>query len=673
MSFWIKFTSVSLLSTLFFGCSNSTDKSTEHTIVITSNLEKVEVLNGKKLIRTNEYSFLAGGDYIDSSESKSGKNSIKLMKGREFGLTYIDSTPGPMSHYSISVFALNGEGVLVFDAGTSKGIKLYEAKNYSTRPGVSKWEKLTIDYVLPDDYDGKQVKIYCWNPNTSPAWFDDIRISIERKYQYPIIKDLPQAEIQLSDDVLKQLKQFRITAFERGILMKSEKVELPASLTLEGTKYNATVRLKGDWLDHIQGNKWSFKVKLKDGQKWRGMTQFAFQSPNRRDYQNEWLIHKWMEKEGIITTEYEFVSFSLNGKPLGLYVYEEQCNQNMIVKKELTEGIVLKYTEDAVWEVNEKILGSSTDEVYYPVLPASVIAPFNKSSVFKDSRKTAHFYRGQELLQTYLLNKSSVSETFNIDALAKFYAISEIARASHGFIFHNIRYYYNSESDRIEPISYDNYNDKGEIAHYYPVNLYNLEEPIEFGMNDQMGDWMLKRALMDLNFRNLYVRYLIKYSSKNYVDELLEDSKKELKIIESYLKLENEHYTFNWGFIKASAKNLRKRIKEYDTIDASKVLNSIVYPERMDKLSSEECPGENLSVICYKDKVKNTLAFVNLTAYDAKVMVGTKEIILPKYEGVEHLRPTEISYIDQDNWVFTANSGKTYPVKMLKWGYRVGE
>ena len=56
--------------------------------------------------------------------------------------------------------------------------------------------------------------------------------------------------------------------------------------------------MKGDWIDHLIGDKWSFRIKLKGDKTIQGMKKFSIHHPITRGFINEWVYQKTNKKEG---------------------------------------------------------------------------------------------------------------------------------------------------------------------------------------------------------------------------------------------------------------------------------------------------------------------------------------------------------------------------------------
>ena len=116
-----------------------------------------------------------------------------------------------------------------------------------------------------------------------------------------------------------------------------------ARVSNEGQSFKAKIRLKGgSAAEHMEDNKWSFRVKVTGDNTLFGMKEFAVMDPMRRNILGEWFIRKVYEKEGLIARKYEFIEVVFNGKSKGIYVIDERYDNIMLERNHLKEGPVIK-------------------------------------------------------------------------------------------------------------------------------------------------------------------------------------------------------------------------------------------------------------------------------------------------------------------------------------------
>ena len=124
-------------------------------------------------------------------------------------------------------------------------------------------------------------------------------------------------------------KDFQYLSFKRkqalryGKLISSDDDYVPALLNTKNKTVKVSIRLKGDWANQFIGEKWSFRIKVKNGDTVFGMRRFSLHHPKERNFIWEWIYHKMLSNEGLISLRYKFIRLKLNGKDLGIYALEE--------------------------------------------------------------------------------------------------------------------------------------------------------------------------------------------------------------------------------------------------------------------------------------------------------------------------------------------------------------
>jgi len=93
---------------------------------------------------------------------------------------------------------------------------------------------------------------------------------------------IPTIVIDIKFKNWKKLEQSRNNALKEGLILKKEKKFVKASIRYNDQLIKAKVRLKGDFTDHLEGDKWSLRVKTKKDDHLFGMRSFSLQNPKTR-------------------------------------------------------------------------------------------------------------------------------------------------------------------------------------------------------------------------------------------------------------------------------------------------------------------------------------------------------------------------------------------------------
>ena len=314
----------------------------------------------------------------------------------------------------------------------------------------------------------------------------------------PVNAELPTPKslaIEVSRDHYQKLKAKRDEAIGKGdrkgagILITSDDDLVPATIGYNGQRSGSMIRLKGDWTQHLLGDTWSFRVKLNTGEAVEGMRKFSLQHPQTRNYAGEWLFHQLLKNDDILHLRYQFVLVTLvivddldtEEKQLGLYALEEFFDKPLIEHNQRREGIILKIDEDPLWRERRAFMAHQVKLADLKQLSQTTIhnldiVPFGRKRVLLDTTLYGQFNTAKYLFESFIDQKLSVSQVFDVEKLASFNAICNILGADHALYHHNYRVYYNPVNSRLEPIGFD--ADPIMQSFYFLHYLHAFEDPV---------------------------------------------------------------------------------------------------------------------------------------------------------------------------------------------------
>src|SRR5262245_1985592 len=165
-----------------------------------------------------------------------------------------------------------------------------------------------------------------------------------------LFSDAERLVLDVKHEHFQKLAYQRELALGRGLRLATDDDFVPARIRRQGEpSRRAEIRLKGDWVDHLSGPKWSFRVKLRGEDTLFGMKNFSLQHPKTRRFVYEWVFHQALEREDIIPLRYDFVEVTINGKDLGVYALEEHFDKRLVEHQRRREGPILKFDESLHW------------------------------------------------------------------------------------------------------------------------------------------------------------------------------------------------------------------------------------------------------------------------------------------------------------------------------------
>lgn len=342
--------------------------------------------------------------------------------------------------------------------------------------------------------------------------------------------------IDISEKDYQGLAGIRNKSLQAGAHFASEEEGwFPATIRHQNREVRVKLRLKGDLPDHFDGNKWSLRIKIKDKDNDRilGMKTFSLQHPKTRFFLSEFLYHETLQREGVMSLRYDFVYITLNGLHKGIYALEEHFDEPLAEYNNRRKGVFLKFNEESFRHyVHLKELlpkspsGYDLDPNFYAM---SEIQGFRKTKLLQDPEKRSQFETAKNLLESFRTGRLKTHDVFDIDKMAKYAAITTLFGTQHGSSWHNIRFFFNSETFLLEPVGFDagpNISYKVSfwrdvLSEYFPPCLDNSHKDFDIDSGCTINsDSFFESLFSDSLFFQKYVAELERVSQKEYLDEL---------------------------------------------------------------------------------------------------------------------------------------------------------
>ncbi len=259
---------------------------------------------------------------------------------------------------------------------------------------------------------------------------------------------LPQLTIDIKFKHYEKLSLKREKALKTGILIKESDDLVPAVIRIGDKKIPVKMRLKGDNLDHLETDKWSFRIIIKGKNQIFGMRRFSVQNPITRFFHGQPIFFRICRELGILTPRFIFVNLKINGNDKGIMALEEHFSKEMLEYNERRESVIIRFDESDKWDLFK--FDFSLYNFYN-----SKIDPFQNKKVFKNADLSKQYKMAVGLLRAVIWGKIQPSEAFDKELLGNFFAATDLWGWDHGVHFGNMRFYYNPINARLEPIAFD--------------------------------------------------------------------------------------------------------------------------------------------------------------------------------------------------------------------------
>ena len=329
--------------------------------------------------------------------------------------------------------------------------------------------------------------------------------------------------LQLSSPAYQKIVTKRNKALQQKLLYSSKDDYVKAKLLFNGKSINVKARLKGDHLDHLKGDRWSFRIKSKKPV--LGHRKFSIHNIAARRYQLEWAFHKLLKHIGVIGLDYHFVEFSLNDSLKGIYAFESHFKNELLDSNNRVHGPILGFDESTHWK------GSRFDSLHFLVKDDSLMVNadlkiYNNKWCAKN--KTLK-YEALSKLKDLQQGRGDLDTIIDVELWAKYVTISELMGFFHNLRWHNLKFYFNPKTKLLEPIGYDS------GANFDLSYVWFLSDKLELLYHP------MRRS--DVFMKSLKNQFNI-VKQEEWLDEFFDKNRAAIDYNERLVQIENSNYSF---------------------------------------------------------------------------------------------------------------------------------
>ncbi len=540
-------------------------------------LDMENIYRGKLLAKTaaGDTLLFTGAKFISKDKVFSGKNSILLTPGREFALgTFISVRANDCYTFTIKAYGKTGK---LFFVASAKNSDFYSKGSVLVDSSDTGWKTLFFRLKIPEAFKDSTIKFYVWNHGKDTVFLDDLSMEGCKELSEVFDKNEHLLKIYLDKKARKKIEKIKEEAEKNGVITTNKKSWFKTLMFYGNEVYDVKMRIKGDWLDHISGKKKSFRIKIRNNKAFKRMKVFSIQKPSTRYFIHQWFVYSWFRAEDILAPRYDFVPVQINNEILGYYAVEEYFEKQLLESLKRREGPILKFSEDALWD--KVIMYLKTNEDYrYPFYEASKILPFDRSKVLKNKVLFNEFKIAKNLLYQYKYSLAPLSEIFDVDKAAKFFAMIDVANAWHGLQWHNLRFYYNPILCKLEFVNYDDFVDNGIYTNFTDQAIWGTFDRYDFSKSFP-ADVIARSPFADTNFVKSYIKYLEQFSGKNYWDSVFSVFDSSIGVYYAKLKYEYPEAYFNKKLYYNQAQRVYKALPQYKQMVKEGFYDKLKFPE----------------------------------------------------------------------------------------------
>ena len=359
----------------------------------------------------------------------------------------------------------------------------------------------------------------------------------------------PVIAIEVDEAELARLENVVELARERGVIMPEGNDPVEARFTVDGRSFKGRVRIKGKLSDHVQGEKWSFRVLARKDGGFLGMKRFSLQHPGTRNYLYDWFYHRLMAGEGLIALRYGFCRVTFNGEDLGVYAYEEHFGEELAEHNERVAGPLLRFDPGLFWQHRlNSMQGLRLDEAY-AAYQAATLDAYGTNDLAADPQGRRLFEEALALVEAFRRGELPASAVFDADRTARRLALLDLVGGHHSMDWSDVKFHFDPVLKRLEPVSYESFS---------AFRIRELAGAYRYRGRVREQDELHTQLLSDPAIRAAYGQHLERYARPAYLDSAFAALKGALDTASAplyrefpYKELDRNVYTANQRAIRA--------------------------------------------------------------------------------------------------------------------------
>jgi len=404
-------------------------------------------------------------------------------------------------------------------------------------------------------------------------------------------------------------------------------------IIINDEKYPIKLRVKGDRLIHWKDkNRTSYKIDLRGPKRIWGLEEFSVQKPITRNYTYEFIFHKLLEFNNLISLKYFFINLSLNDTNQGVYAVEEGFSKELIERNKKRNGPIFGVDE---------VISDKKDGIIFPNILFDLYSKKYWLNNYPELTEKA-----LSKLNRFKKGDLGVEKVFDLKKWATYFAVVDFSKAFHGAIIKSVKFYYNPVTAKFEPIGFDAHISTKYMDDFILLDFINPKNKKCQAICHHKS-WFLSflhnsDGKINQKFIELYLKELKRISSSEFLQSFNKKYSEEINFFNKQIYSDNSKsdqggmyeglgpFIYEDEFLSKRSEYLKKRLRNMDEI------NNLQYSLKNEKIifdNLNETFLKKLNIFCKNGQNRNLLIFNNSEInYDktCNYLVGKKDLKLFK-------------------------------------------
>ena len=266
-------------------------------------------------------------------------------------------------------------------------------------------------------------------------------------------------------------------------------------LFYQGQSHDVKVELANMLAMHFNDPaKWPLQIEARNNASVADMKRFDLLPPSTGGYMTDWLGNEILKERGIKSMGGDFVSVSINDRPVGIYYLQERFHKDLVESQRFGPGILFKIEEDMVVDKEDILMNNSATKGHLLVL--------------------------KRMWTDLQAGKLKPRQFFDLEKMGQLFAVADLMNHKHPLLRDHLSFYFNPESGRVEPVCREFTGLNNSDYHAF-TSILGKSGPESKWHSTLAQDAVMRMIYDELDFKRAYLREAEVLTREGFVDDLL--------------------------------------------------------------------------------------------------------------------------------------------------------